>query len=56
MAGHLARMESVKIQNFCRKPGRKAQLGRPRPKWEDNITVDLTEIGCEGLTEDGDQW
>jgi hypothetical protein len=27
------------------KPERKRPLGRPRPMWEDNINIDLTEIG-----------
>jgi hypothetical protein len=36
-------------------------LGRSRRRWEDNIRMDLTEIGCEGvdwvhLAEDRDQW
>jgi hypothetical protein len=31
----------------------KRLLGRPRRRWEDNIRMDLREIGCEGL---GEQW
>jgi len=27
----------------------KRQLGKPRPRWEDNIKIDLTEISCEGV-------
>jgi hypothetical protein len=39
----------------------KEQLGRPRRKWEDNIRMDLREIGLEGvdwmhLAQDWDQW
>jgi hypothetical protein len=30
------------------KPGRKRQLRRPRRKWEDNIKLDLREIGIDG--------
>ena len=26
----------------------KRPLGRPRHKWEDNIKMDLQEVGCEG--------
>jgi hypothetical protein len=26
----------------------KRQLGRPRPKWDDNIKIDLQEVGCGG--------
>ena len=28
------------------KPKRKRPLGRPRHKWEDNIKMDLQEVGC----------
>jgi len=28
------------------KPEGKRPLGRPKPKWEDNIKVDLQEVGC----------
>ena len=36
-------------------------LGRPRRGWEDNIKMDLQEVGCEGmdridLAQDGDRW
>jgi hypothetical protein len=36
-------------------------LGRPRPGWEDNIKMDLQEVGCGGmdwidLAEDRDRW
>ena len=27
------------------KPERKRPLGRPRRRWEDNITIDLQEVG-----------
>jgi len=34
---------------------------RPRRRWEDNIKVDLQEVGCEGmdwieLAHDRDRW
>jgi len=43
------------------KPGGKRQLGRPRRRWEDNITMDLQEVGCGGrdwieLAQDRDRW
>ena len=43
------------------KPEGKRPLGRPRRRWEDNIKVDLQEVGCEGmdwidLAEDRDRW
>jgi hypothetical protein len=36
-------------------------LGRPRRSWEDNIIVDLQEVGCRGmdwieLDKDRDSW
>ena len=24
-------------------------LGKPRPRWEDNIKMDLQKVGCEGV-------
>jgi hypothetical protein len=30
------------------KPGRKRPLGRPRCRWEENIKIDLREIGWGG--------
>jgi hypothetical protein len=43
------------------KPEGKRPLGRPRYRWEDNIKVDLREIGFGGmdwinLGQDRDQW
>ena len=43
------------------KPENKRPLGRPRRKGEDNIKMDLTEVGCDpihwiALAEDRDQW
>jgi hypothetical protein len=43
------------------KPVGKRQLGRLRRRWEDNIRMDLREIGWEGvdwmnLDQDRDQW
>jgi hypothetical protein len=31
-----------------RKPEGKRPLGRPRHRWEDNINMDLKEVGCRG--------
>jgi len=31
------------------KPEGKRPLGRSRRRWEDNIKVDLQEVGCEGM-------
>ena len=39
----------------------KRPLGRPRRRWEDNIKMDLQEVGCKGmdwikLVQDRDRW
>jgi len=31
------------------KPEEERPLGRPRRRWEDNIKVDLQELGCRGI-------
>ena len=31
------------------KPEGKRPYGRPRRRWEDNIKMDLQEVGCEGM-------
>jgi hypothetical protein len=33
---------------FVWKPEGKRPLGRPRHSWEDNVTMELQEVGCEG--------
>ena len=43
------------------KPGGKRPLGRPKRRWEDNIKMDLQEVGCGGLdwieiAGDRDRW
>ena len=43
------------------KPEGKRQLGRPRHRWENNIRMDLQEVGCRGkdwikLAQDRDRW
>ena len=43
------------------KPKGKRPLGRPRRRWEDNIRMDLQEVGLVyedwiGLTQDRDRW
>jgi hypothetical protein len=52
-------------RNMCMilvgKPEGNTPLGRPRRRWEDNIKMDITEIGCGGLdwidlALDRDQW
>jgi len=43
------------------KPEGKKPLGRPRRRWEDNIKMNLQEVGCGGmdwieLAEDRGRW
>jgi len=43
------------------KPEGMRPLGRPRRNWEDNIKMDLQEVGCGGmdwidLPQDRDRW
>jgi hypothetical protein len=49
-AGHVARMGERCLQGFGCKPEGKRPLGRPRRMWEDNIKLDLREIGMDGGT------
>ena len=40
---------------------RSLSLGRPRPRWEDNIKIDIQEVGSGGmdwieLVQDRDRW
>jgi hypothetical protein len=47
---HVARMGGVRrIQGLVGKPEGKTPLGRPRRRWEDNIKMDLQEVGCGGM-------
>jgi len=43
------------------KPEGKRQFGKPRSRWEDNIKMDIQEVGCGGvdwieLAQDRDRW
>ena len=50
-AGHVARMgERRRVYRvLVGKPEGKGPLGRPRRRWEDNIKMDLQELGCGGM-------
>ena len=46
---------------LIRKPEGKRPLGRPRRRWEDNINMDLQEVGCGDmdwveLAQDTNRW
>ena len=60
--GHVARMgEGSGVHRvLVGKPEGRRPLGRPRHRWEDNIKIDLPEVGGGGdwveLTQDKDRW
>jgi len=49
-AGHVASMEEGRslYRVSMGKPEGRRPLGRPRHRWEDNIKMDLKEVGCGG--------
>ena len=60
---HVARMEEGRGVHkvLLRKPEGKRPLGRPRRRWENNIKMDLEEVGrgfgdWMGLAQDRDRW
>jgi len=62
-ARHVARIweRSGVYRVLVGKPEGKKPLGRPRRRWEENIKMDLQEVGCESmdwieLTQDKDTW
>ena len=62
-AWHVARMgEKRSVYSVLMgKPEGRSPLGRPRHRWEDNIKMDLQEVGCGGvdwieLAQDRDGW
>jgi hypothetical protein len=44
---HMGKMRGV-YRVLVGKPEGKRSLGRPRRRWEDNIKMDLQEVGCGG--------
>jgi hypothetical protein len=50
-AGHVARMGERRVVYgvLVGKPEGKRPLGRPRRRWENNIKIDLQEVGCGGM-------
>ena len=61
-AGHVARMGEGRCvyRILAGKPEGKRPLGRPRHRWEDNIKMDLWEVGGVGdwmeLAQDRARW
>ena len=61
--GHVAHMGERRgvLRVLVGKPEGQRPLGRPRRRWEDNIKMDLQEVGCWGiewieLAQDRDRW
>jgi hypothetical protein len=61
--GHIAQMGEVRgmYKVLLGKPEGKKPLWRPRFRWENNIRMDLQEVGCGGmdwigLAQDRDRW
>jgi len=61
--GHVARMEEGRgiYRVLVGKPEGKRPLERHRHRWEDNIKMDLQEVGCGGMdwiepAQDRDSW
>ena len=50
-AGHVARIGERRgvYRGMVGKTEEKRPLGSPRKRWEDNIKMDLQEVGCGGL-------
>jgi hypothetical protein len=62
-AGHVALLGEGRgvYRVLVGKPEGKRPLGRPRHRWEDNIKMDLQEMGCGcvdwiGLAQDRERW
>jgi len=62
-AGHVALMVERRIlfRVLVGKPEGKRTHGRPKRRWEENIKMDLQEVGCVGmdwieLAQDRDSW
>jgi hypothetical protein len=63
LAGHVARMGEKRGAHrvLVGRPEGRRPLGRPRRRWEDNIEMDLREVGWGGtnwieLAQDRDRW
>ena len=62
-AGHVARIVEGRgvYRVLVGNPGGKRPLGKARRRWEDNIKMNLQEVGCGGmdwieLAQDSDMW
>jgi len=62
-AGYVVRIEERRgvYRLLVEKPEGKSPLGRPRRRWEDNIKMNLKEVGCGDMdwidpAQDRDRW
>jgi hypothetical protein len=62
-AGHVAHTgeNSGAYRILVGRPERKTTLGRPKRRWEDNIKMDIQDVGWESmdwivLAQDRDRW
>jgi hypothetical protein len=62
-AGHVVRTgeERDEFRMLVGRPEGRRPLGRPRRRWEDNIKMDLQEVGLGGMdwidmAQDRDRW
>jgi hypothetical protein len=62
-AGHVAHVGERRgiYRVLVKNPEGKSTLGRHRCRWENNIKIDLQEVGCGGMDwidvdQDGDRW
>jgi len=46
---YLSSVLSISTELLVGKPEGKTPLGRPTRRWEDNIKMDLQEVGCGGM-------
>jgi hypothetical protein len=58
---HFWSLDAINYRVLAGKPEGKSQLGRPRRRWEDNIKMELQEVGGGSgdwmeLAEDRDRW
>jgi hypothetical protein len=61
LAGHVVRMGEGVYRVLVGKPEGKRPLGKPRRRWEDNIKIDVQELGCGcrnwiQLAQDRESW
>jgi hypothetical protein len=63
LAGHVARIGEKRVahRDLVGKREGTRPLGRPRRRWEDNLKMDLQEVGYEGmewieLAQERDRW